>query len=217
MAQTPPTPLSIGDRIRHARKINGFSQADLAKRVGVSQPAIANWETGVHDPRKMVLARLADVLDTPLEWLAAGARSDVENDRRPAAAYLRRALRHVPLIAFEDAARLAGAATFDPHAVAQDYIPVTAASSKIFAVLMVGDEMARVFPRNTVVVIDYADRTRADGAFYLVYEGVSTLMRCWREERGRFETHSFDAAPARIAVSPDAEIIGRAVVSIRFH
>ena len=53
-------PRSIGERIKQARKSRGMSQADLALRVGVSQPAIANWESGVHDPRRLTLAKLAD-------------------------------------------------------------------------------------------------------------------------------------------------------------
>ena len=65
-------PRSIGERIRQARKSRGMSQSDLAVRVGVSQPAIANWESGVHDPRRLTLAKLADALDAPLDWLAAG-------------------------------------------------------------------------------------------------------------------------------------------------
>ena len=65
---------SIGERIRQARKAQGYSQSDLAHRVGVSQPAIANWESGVHDPRRLTLAKLADALGAPLDWLAAGVR-----------------------------------------------------------------------------------------------------------------------------------------------
>ena len=63
---------SIGDRIRQARKSRGLSQSDLAQRVGVSQPAIANWESGIHDPRRLTLAKLAEALEAPLDWLAAG-------------------------------------------------------------------------------------------------------------------------------------------------
>ena len=49
---------TIGDRIRQARKAAGLNQAGLAARIGVSQPAVANWESGVHDPRRLMLAFL---------------------------------------------------------------------------------------------------------------------------------------------------------------
>ena len=38
-----PAARSIGERIKQARKARGLSQVDLAQRIGVSQPAIANW------------------------------------------------------------------------------------------------------------------------------------------------------------------------------
>ena len=197
--------------------MNKLSQADLAERVGVSQPAIANWEAGVHDPRRVVLARLADVLDTPLEWLAAGARSSTESDRRPAAAYLRRSIHHVPVIRFQDAAHFAFDDSADPNLLAEDYIPTSAASPNLFAVLTIDNDMDRVFPRNTIAVIDYSDRTLAPGAFYLVHHAPTPLLRKWNEDRRRFEVFSSSRNPSWPELSDSAPIIGRVLLSIRIH
>ena len=42
---------------------HGLSQAALAKRCGVSQPAIARLERGEHEPRLATLRRVAHALD----------------------------------------------------------------------------------------------------------------------------------------------------------
>ena len=101
-----PALTTIGERIRQARKALGLNQAELALRLGVSQPAVANWESGIHDPRRLMLAKLAEALNAPLEYLAQGARSLAERDKTAGAAYLRRSIRHTPVISFAAAIRM---------------------------------------------------------------------------------------------------------------
>lgn len=209
-------PLSIGERIRQARKQAGLNQSELASRVGVSQPAVANWESGVHDPRWVMLAKLADALSTSLDWLAEGARSPEERDKGAAAAYLRRAIRHTPVISFRNAARLLGDA-LDPHAVAEDYIPVTTGAEHVFALFVDDPAVELTFPRDTLVVIDYADRRPADGAWCLAAPGGAPLLRRWRERPARLEPHSRDPSHKTIFIEGEPRIIGCARVSIRVH
>lgn len=45
---------------------NGLSQAELARRCGVSQPAIARLERGEHEPKLATLRRVAHALDADL-------------------------------------------------------------------------------------------------------------------------------------------------------
>ena len=47
-----------------------MSQTDLAERLGVSQPAVAHWESGAHAPRYALLPRIAAVLEIPREEIA---------------------------------------------------------------------------------------------------------------------------------------------------
>lgn len=208
---------SIGDRIRHARKSAGLNQAALAARVGVTQPAVANWESGVHDPRRMMLAKLADALSTSLEWLAEGARSAAERDKGAAAAYLRRPLQHTPVISFRAAIRFLDEPDADPHAEAEDYIPVTTASERIFALFINDEAMNLAFPNDTLVVIDYADRRPVDGAFCLAAPFGFPMLRRWRANPDRLEPCSNDLSHRSIPVDGDARIIGCARVSIRVH
>ncbi len=51
----------IAFRLEH-----GLSQAELGRRCGVSQPAIARLERGEHEPRLATLRRVAHALDADL-------------------------------------------------------------------------------------------------------------------------------------------------------
>jgi transcriptional regulator with XRE-family HTH domain len=214
---------SIGDRIRQARKSKGLNQSDLAIRVGVSQPAIANWESGVHDPRRLTLAKLADALEAPLDWLAAGDRSSSESDKHAAAAYIRRPVRHVPVISIRAATLLARDTSADPHVMAEDYIPVTLGPGKLFAVFVNDPAVDLAFLPDTLVVIDYDDRSPDDGDYCLALVNESPVLRRWRGGRGsnsgatRLEPHSSQAGHPAIAVTPQTRIIGCVRVSIRIH
>jgi len=208
---------SIGERIRQARKSRGLSQSDLAQRIGVSQPAIANWESGLHDPRRLMLAKLGAALEYPLDWLAAGDRSVAESDKHAAAAYIRRPVQHVPVISFRSAALLALDMTADPHTMAEDYIPVTAGSSKLFAVFLEDEAVNLAFPIGTLVVIDYADRAPTDGVFCLASVAGDPILRRWRADPARFEPVSTDPRYEPVLADSASPIIGCARVSIRVH
>ena len=214
---TAGEPVSIGDRIKDARKQRALSQVDLARLVGVSQPAVANWESGVHDPRRLMLAKIADVLQVSADWLASGARSLVEADTQPAAAYIRRPIRHTPVISFADAARLLDDPRADPHAVAEDYIPVTSGAERLFALFVDDDAVDLAFPKGTLVVIDYADRRPAEGAFALFLIDGPPVIRRWRERPPRLEPDSASSAYGPIYLDAPPKIIGCVRVSIRIH
>lgn len=210
----PPT---IGERIRTSRKDAGLSQVDLARKVGVTQPAVANWESGVHDPRRLMLAKIADAVHVSPEWLASGARSAVEADRHPAAAYIRRPLQHTPVISFADAARFLDAPDADPHAMAEDYIPVTSGAKQMFALFVDDEAVDLIFPKDTLVVIDYADRAPSDGTFGLfLFDGLPIIRR-WRAAPPRLEPASTNAAFGPIHCPAPPRVIGCVRVSIRVH
>lgn len=210
-------PISIGDRIKDARKDRSLSQVDLAKLVGVTQPAVANWESGIHDPRRLMLAKIADALNVSADWLASGARSLVEADTHPAAAYIRRPIQHTPVIGFADAARLYDDPEADPHAVAGDYIPVTSGADRLFALFVDDEAVDLAFPKGTLVVIDYADRLPADGAFALFLIDGPPVIRRWRGRPQRLEPESASSAYGPIYLDGPPKIIGCVRVSIRIH
>ena len=56
--------MSLGKRIQECREALGISQAALAKRLGVSQSTVGNYEAGISFPKEEVLLRLFDSLET---------------------------------------------------------------------------------------------------------------------------------------------------------
>ena len=54
----------------------GLTQEELAKRVGVSQPAIAQYERGTATPRLFVTIRLATALSVSIEDLIGKEAND---------------------------------------------------------------------------------------------------------------------------------------------
>lgn len=53
----------IGEALRIERNERGFSQADIAKRLGVSQSLINYWERGVGSIPAVILLRLAMIYE----------------------------------------------------------------------------------------------------------------------------------------------------------
>lgn len=51
------------------RRKEGLTQADLAAKIGVSQAAISQWETGALTPSPLMIGQLSEVLDIPLAML----------------------------------------------------------------------------------------------------------------------------------------------------
>ncbi len=56
-------------RIRSHRKMNHMTQSDIAQRLGISRRTYANYERGVHAMPAEVLARIADLFGTSLDYL----------------------------------------------------------------------------------------------------------------------------------------------------
>lgn len=50
------------NQVRHYREKLSFSQSELAEKLGVSQQAVAKWETGEAMPRADKLPQLAKLL-----------------------------------------------------------------------------------------------------------------------------------------------------------
>lgn len=67
--------MSIGERIMELRKQANVSQLDLARMLDVSRQAVSKWENDLAFPDVSNLIKLADLLDTDIEYLATGRRT----------------------------------------------------------------------------------------------------------------------------------------------
>ena len=64
--------MSIGERITELRKARNISQGQLAEMMDVTRQAVSKWETDQASPDTIRLIKLADALDTDVEYLATG-------------------------------------------------------------------------------------------------------------------------------------------------
>ena len=56
-------------RIRQAREAAGFTQKELAKRVGVAPSTFNGYENGTHDPKSDLLCLIAETCSTTVDYL----------------------------------------------------------------------------------------------------------------------------------------------------
>lgn len=67
--------MSIGERITELRKLQNMSQGQLADAMEVSRQAVSKWENSQTTPDALNLIRLAEILDTDIEYLSTGRRN----------------------------------------------------------------------------------------------------------------------------------------------
>lgn len=67
-----PETANFGDRLTHARKAAGLSEADVARRLGVKTKTIRAWEAEETAPRANRLSILCGMLNVSLVWLMSG-------------------------------------------------------------------------------------------------------------------------------------------------
>lgn len=60
--------MSIGARIRQARKAKGLTQEELGKLLHVTGAAISHFERGRRDVDAKTLAKIARVLEKPIDF-----------------------------------------------------------------------------------------------------------------------------------------------------
>jgi transcriptional regulator with XRE-family HTH domain len=61
--------MMIGKRIKELREQLGLTQEELAEKVGVTRSALANYESGLREPKGDILVRFARALDTTTDYL----------------------------------------------------------------------------------------------------------------------------------------------------
>lgn len=66
--------MSIGERIADLRKEKKLSQGQLAEALDISRQAVSKWENDQASPDTLNLIKLAEVLDTEVEYLATGRK-----------------------------------------------------------------------------------------------------------------------------------------------
>lgn len=67
--------MTFAEHLLALRKAQGWTQTEVAQRVGISWRAYQNYERGLREPQLSVLAALADFYDLPVDELICRRRS----------------------------------------------------------------------------------------------------------------------------------------------
>ncbi len=68
--------MSIGDRIKEARKARGFTQKELADLIGTSKNTICNYEGGYREPDVVKINALSKALGVTGDWIIESPFAD---------------------------------------------------------------------------------------------------------------------------------------------
>ena len=100
--------MSLGQRIKLARKKAGLTQAELGTHFGITSQAVNQWETNPKKgPQRDKIPKIAKILDVPLDWLSTGAGEPPSHDElvdlinRLSPTQRRRAVRLLEVLASE--------------------------------------------------------------------------------------------------------------------
>jgi|GEM_PF-1674753 len=61
--------MTVGEKIREARKSHGWNQTTLAGKVGITLQTISRWEKGEREPKAGELKRIASALGVSIAYL----------------------------------------------------------------------------------------------------------------------------------------------------
>lgn len=72
--------MTTGDRIKEARKKRGWTQAELANKLGISYVGVSQWENNQRNPKLETLRQIAMALEVPVSSLMPSTFSEVLED-----------------------------------------------------------------------------------------------------------------------------------------
>lgn len=64
--------MDLAERIQQLRKKKGFSQEELASKVGVSRQAVSKWESGQSTPDLEKMIRMSEIFEVTTDYLLKG-------------------------------------------------------------------------------------------------------------------------------------------------
>ena len=74
--------IKIGRFIAECRKLQGYTQAQLAEKLNITDRAVSKWETGRSLPDSSIMLDLCDILGISVNELLSGEKINVENNNQ---------------------------------------------------------------------------------------------------------------------------------------
>lgn len=202
-----------GYKIAEARNAKGWSQAELARRIGTTQQQIARYESGENDVKSSVIIKLSAALDVTISYLLGltGEQSDIKPNRE-------HVMHDMPVLGRIAAGtpREAMCTSDEWHATRDE---LWSSHRGGFWLIVAGNSMNRLFPEGSLVLIDPDEEVRdGDVAAVFVNGDDATIKRVFFEGgRVRLHPESYDAEYRDRVIdrtdpdAPEFRVIGKAV------
>jgi len=74
--------MEFSERLKKLRKQAGFTQVEVASKLGISQQAYASWERGAKKPTQDNLVKIAQILNVSVDYLVGNSEEksdDLDN------------------------------------------------------------------------------------------------------------------------------------------
>lgn len=199
-------------RIAEARTAKGWTQSDLAKKIGTTQQQIARYESGENDVKSSVIIKMSEALGVTISYLLGlGEDSGVIQ--------MRRSPSHPMPVVGRIAAGTPREAIYQTGEMHDAPESLWEAHSGGFWLIVSGNSMNRLFSEGTLVLIDPDEEVRnGDVAVVFVNGDDATLKRVYYDgETVRLHPESYDPEYIDRVIdqsdpdAPDVRIVGKAV------
>lgn len=172
--------VSIGKRIRDARKAKGWSQEMLGQAVGRAQNAISGWETGRTEPSRIDAMRIASRLGIPLR--------EIENGPASADTLLAQLIPYVPWVDVNTPQALG---SVDLASRAESVAVSDLPDGEWFATDVTNDRMDRISPEGSRILVNKQDRRLLPGRAYIFERDGQMIYGIYQAQPvPRIEPHS---------------------------
>jgi len=152
-------PLSLGERIMKARIKAGLTQAELARMLGVTRPAVGQWEKDKTSPsfeKLREIAKLTGVTPQSLFFDQEAVVADTSAVYQPSeVSRLEARVRAVPEISSVQAGAWTEVGYVEEDLAEAKHWPCPVECSEhTFALRVEGDSMAPTYPRGSIIFVD---------------------------------------------------------------
>lgn len=162
-------------KIAEARLAKGWTQAELAKRIGTTQQQIARYESGENDVKSSVIVKLSEALGVTISYLLGIASEDGYVSVRPSTSHAMPVVGRIAAGTPREAIGVEGETHDTPESLWERH-------RDAFWLVVAGNSMNRLFAEGTLVLIDPDEEVRnGDVAVVFVNGDDATLKRVFFE------------------------------------
>lgn len=163
---------TLGEKIASLRKSAGYTQDELAKKIGLSHPAVNKWENDVNRPSMKNIYALSEILNVTIDQLLSKESKNPKNTAmEPTPSYDKESSRIIPLINTS----LQGEEHYEPIT-----LPVPRMQQQqLIAMLVEADNVAPALLVGDIIIasrVDDMQQLRAH-TIYIVEVGGDRLVR----------------------------------------